>query len=107
MYSACLCSYLSGKRGVIIQEVWVCNLTPSSLAYCIILIGYCIYVIIATSNKTLLLIQETSKGNKPKSKSFVSRGDIVPVLAPEKDEAKFWLFLCASKCKRDGRINGK
>ena len=51
--------------------------------------------------------EEERKKERAKSKSLVRKGDLIPVLAPEGREAKFWLFLCSSKCKRDGSINGK
>ena len=44
---------------------------------------------------------------KAKSKSLVRKGDVIPLLAPGVLDCRFWLFLCGSKCKRDGSINGK
>ena len=47
------------------------------------------------------------KVRKAKQSTLVRKGDVVPLLAPGAEGGNFWLFLCASKWKRDGCINGK
>eukprot|EP00794_Sanderia_malayensis_P000769 gene769-61_t len=47
------------------------------------------------------------KRKRAKANSLVKKDDVIPVLAPENVDTKFWLFICASKCKTDGCINGK
>jgi len=49
----------------------------------------------------------SEKVKRAKHNSLVRKGDVVPLLAPGSDGHNFWLFLCASKCKRDGSIKGK
>ncbi len=58
------------------------------------------------SNKQEAKISRVPK-QKAKRNSFVTKGDVIPVLAPQEDETCFWLFWCAIKVKTTGIFNGK
>ena len=65
-------------------------------------------------------MEDAAEGNEPAEKrkkcsgrSFVKKGDIVPVYAPinedgdDSSQYAFWLFCCSGKIKADRTINGK
>eukprot|EP00794_Sanderia_malayensis_P006782 gene6782-7547_t len=51
-------------------------------------------------------VPEVAK-QRAKRNSFVKKGDVIPVLAPQQDATPFWLFWCSSKAKTSGIVNGK
>lgn len=57
------------------------------------------------SNEEIAVIIKNK--SRAKAKSFVSKGDVIPVLAPEKGTSGFWLFVCSSKCKTNDVVNGR